>query len=76
MFREKKKPACVFRLTDCDCAQCHSLRTAAKQTQDTRQGETDFLACTNLKATRIQTHTQPRSVSMLTLAPTILTRTK
>ena len=26
----------VFRLTDCDCAQCYSLHTAAKQTQDKR----------------------------------------
>ena len=33
----------VFRLTDCDCAQCYSLRTAVKQTQDKRQGEAEVL---------------------------------
>ena len=33
-YPEKKKR--VFRLTDCDCAQCYSLRTTAKQTQDKR----------------------------------------
>ena len=26
----------VFHLIDCDCAQCHSLRTAAKKKQDKR----------------------------------------
>ena len=26
----------MFRLTDCDCAQCYSLRTAVEQTQDKR----------------------------------------
>ena len=34
-YLEKKNPR-VFRLTECDCAQCYSLRTAAKQTQDKR----------------------------------------
>ena len=29
-YPEEKKLR-VFRLTDCDCAQCYSLRTAAKQ---------------------------------------------
>ena len=34
-YPEEKKLR-VFRLTDCDCAQCYSLRTAARQTQDKR----------------------------------------
>ena len=29
----------MFRLTDCDCAQCYSLLTIAKQTQDKRYGD-------------------------------------
>ena len=32
----EKKNLRVFHLTDCDCAQCYSLRTAARQTQDKR----------------------------------------
>ena len=35
-YPEKKKNLRVFHLTDFDCAQCYSLRSAAKQTQDKR----------------------------------------
>ena len=32
----KKQNLRVFRFNDCECAQCCSLRSAAKQTQDKR----------------------------------------
>ena len=34
--KKHKKNLCVVRLTDCECAQRYSLRSAAKQTQDKR----------------------------------------